>query len=249
FAKVDVGRCFVAVFILAGRALRQIAIGQIIELTNAKVEAKSVGFKLDGSVFIEKLVIRPYQKQKYDDAILKAETVYARFGKVSLLLLRPRLKEISVNDFVFDAQYDLDTGRWNVGALKIKAPGGPGKMPLVRLERGRLQYSKVSGGRREVAAVVPLDARFGPAEETRDGYRFNITTAERADFGKSTLTGFWQPGRITIAGGISSADVPAFERSWTINVLAAELNYDQSNVFSLKLRIKDLLSTHSPSPD
>jgi len=237
------------VFILAGRALRQIAIGQIVELTNAKVEAKSVDFKLDGSVFIEKLVIRPYQEQKYDDAILKAETVYARFGKVSLLLLRPRLKEISVNDFVFDAQYDLDTGRWNVGALKIKAPGGPGKMPLVRLERGRLQYSKVSGGRREVAAALPLDARFGPAEETRDGYRFNITTAERVDFGKSALTGFWQPGRITIAGGISSADVPAFERSWTINVLAAELNYDQSNTYSLKLRTKDLLSTHSPSPD
>ena len=237
------------VFILAGRALRQIAIGQIVELTNAKVEAKSVDFKLDGSVFIERLVIRPYQKQKYDDAILKAETVYARFGKVSLLLLRPRLKEISVNDFVFDAQYDLDTGRWNIGALKIKAPDGPGKMPLVRLERGRLQYSKVSGGQAEVAAVVPLDARFGPAEERRDGYRFNITTAERADFGKSTLTGFWQPGMITIAGGISSADVPAFERSWTINVLAAELNYDQSNTYSLKLRIKDLLSAHSPSPD
>jgi len=237
------------VFILAGRALRQIAIGQIVELTNAKVEAKSVDFKLDGSVFIEKLVIRPYQVQKYDDAILKAETVYARFGKVSLLLLRPRLKEISVNDFVFDAQYDLDTGRWNVGALKIKAPGGPGKMPLVRLERGRLQYSKVSGGQAEVAAVVPLDARFGPAEETRDGYRFNITTAERVDFGKSALTGFWQPGRITITGGISSADVPVFERSWTINVLAAELNYDQSNTYSLKLRIKDLLSTHSPKPD
>ena len=52
------------VFILAGRALRQIAIGQIIELTNAKVEAKSVDFKLDGSVFIEELVIRPYQEQK-----------------------------------------------------------------------------------------------------------------------------------------------------------------------------------------
>ena len=238
------------VFILAGRALRQIAIGQIIELTNAKVEAKSVDFKLDGSVFIEKLVIRPYQKQKYDDTILKAETVYARFGKVSLLLLRPRLKEISVNDFVFDVQYDLDTGRWNVAALKIKAPGGGfGEMPLVRLERGRLQYSKVSGGRAEVAAALPLDARFGPAEEPRDGYQFNITTAERAEFGKSTLTGFWQPGMITISGGISSADMPAFERSWTINVLAAELNYDQSNTYSLKLSTKDLLSAHSPSPD
>jgi hypothetical protein len=247
------------VFILITRALQRSALTQIAELTNTRIEAHSVDFNIDGSVLIEKLAIRPLpvavrgrpdQAHRYDDAILKAETVYARFGIGSLLLLRPRLKEISVNDFVFDVQYDLDTGRWNLAALKIKPPkASPGKMPLVRLERGRLQYSKVSGGRAEVAAALLLDARFGPAEEPQDGYRFNITTAERAESGKSTLTGFWQPGRITIAGGISSADVPVFERSWTINVLASELNYDQSNTYSLKLRTKDLLSTHSPSPD
>jgi hypothetical protein len=238
------------VFVLMGRALCQIAVAQIIELTNTKIKAKSVDFNFDGSVFIEKLAVKPHKSQKHDDTILKAETVYARFSTGSLLLLRPRLKEIRVNDFVFNAQYDLDTDRWNISALKIKVPeSGLRKMPLVRLEKGILQYSKVSNGQVKAVAAVPIDARFGSAGKTQHRYSFNITTAERAGFGKSVLVGSWQPGRITIAGGISSADVPAFEKAWTINVLAAELNYDQSNTYSLRLIVKDLLGTHSPAGD
>jgi len=238
------------VFILTGRALRHIAIAQIAELTNTKIKARSVDFNLDGSVFIEKLVVRPHKKQQYDDAILKAETVYARFGIASLLLLRPRLKEISVNDFVFDAQYDLDTDRWNIPALKVKtSKSGSGKMPSVHLEKGTLQYSKVSNGQVKVISAVPVEAGFRPTEKTRDSYSFNITTAEGTRFGKNVLIGAWQPGRITIAGGVSLADVPVFERAWAINVLASELNYDQTNAYSLRLIIKDLVSTHSSVAD
>ena len=236
---------------LIGRALRHIAIGQIAELTNAKIKTKSVKFNFDGSVVIEKLVISPHQEQKYDDAILKAERVYARFGIGSLLLLHPRLKKISVTDFVVDAQYDLDTGRWNVAALKIKVPkSGSEKMPVVHLEGGTLQYSKISNGKVKVAVSVPLKARFEFDEETQDGYNFEITTATMASgFGKSHLTGHWKPGRITIAGGISSADVPALEMTWIIDVLAAEFQYNQSNNYSLELTIKDLQSKSSPSLD
>ncbi|MHC4659605.1 MAG: AsmA family protein [Planctomycetota bacterium] len=233
---------------LMGRALRQIAVGQIVELTGAKVESESVDVGLDGSVFIEKLVVRSHKEQRRDDAILKAGRVYARFGIGSLLILRPRLKEISVKDFVFDAQYDLDTGQWNIAALEIKTPkGGSGKMPLVHLERGTLRYSKISKGQVKVAAEIPVEVRFGPSEELSDAYRFNITTAKRPGFGKSTLTGFWRPGDVTVWGAISSADVAAFERSWMINVLAAELKYDQDNTYSMTMRIKDLVSTHRPA--
>jgi len=247
------------VFILTARALRPAALAQIAELTGAEVKAKSVDINLNGSVFIEELVIRPLpvadkarpdRQPKYDDAILKAKTVYARFSITSLLLLRPRLKVIDVNDFVFDARYDLDTGRWNVAALKIKLPKtGSGKMPLVHLENGTLQYSKVSNAQVRAIAAVALDAEFAPDEEMQPGCIFTITTADRTTFGKNTLTGSWRPGRITIAGGISSADVPALERAWKINVLAAELKYDPDNTYSLKLVIQDLLGTHSPAPD
>ncbi len=238
-------------FILAGRALCHIALDQIAEITNTKIKTKSVNFHTDGSVIIKKLVISPYEKRSDDDTILNAETVYARFSLSSLLLLRPRLKVIDVNDFVFNAQYDLDTGWWNLSALTIKPPkGASGKMPRIYLKSGTLQYSKISNGQIKVAVSVPLNARFGFDEETQKGYSFDITTATMASgYGKSRLTGHWKPGSITIAGGISSVDVPELEMAWIIDTLAAELNYDEDNAFSLKLRIKDLQSKRSPELD
>lgn len=236
-------------FILAGRALCYVAIRQIGELTNTKIRTESVDFRTNGSVYIKNLVISPDQEQGRDDAILAAEMVFARFSLGSLLRLRPRLKTIDVNDFVVNAQYDRDTHQWNISALKIKPPkGGPDRMPRVRLNAGTLQYSKISKGQAEVAVSVPLNARFELDEETRRGYRFEITTATMASgHGKSRLTGSWKPGSITVAGGVSSVDVPELEMAWIIDVLAAELTYDQSNAFSLKLNIRDLQSKRSPA--
>jgi len=192
-------------FVFTGRALRKIALAQIAELTNTKVEAESVDFRLNGSVFIKGLVSRPCRGQEYDDAIFKAETVYARFGIGSLLLFRPRLKKITVKDFIFNAQHDLDTGQWNIAALQIKLPGdGSGGMPAVRLKRGVLEYSKVSKGRFNTIAAVPLDVVFEPAEGIPNGCVFSVTTAERSTFGRSILAGSWQPGTVIIAGSVSS---------------------------------------------
>jgi hypothetical protein len=238
------------VFILAGQVLTQIALSQIAGLTNTRIKTKSVDFNLDGSVSIKKLVIRPDKPSSYADEILKAETVFARFSKSSLLLLRPRLKEISVNDFVFDAQYDLDTDRWNISALKVKgAKDGSGKKPLVRLEKGTLQYSNVSKGQVEAIAAVPIDAGFRPVKETRDSYSFDITTGEREDFGKSVLKGTWQPGEVRIAGAISSTGIRVFERVFSLRGLAGELNYNRDNNYSLALRIDDLLGRAEPDED
>ena len=238
-------------FILAGRALCHIALGQIAELTNTKIKTESVDFNSDCSVLIKKLVIRPHKKRSADEAILKAETVYARFSLSSLLLLRPRLKVIDVNDFLFNAQYDIDTGWWNLSALKIKPPeGNSGKMPRIHLKEGTLQYSKISNGQVKVAVSVPLSARFGFDDQTQKGYGFDITTATMASgYAKSRLKGFWKPGIVTIAGGISSVDVPELEMAWIIDTLAAVLKYDRDNTFSLELTTKDLRAKSSPALD
>jgi len=233
------------------RSLPHIALAQIGELTNTRIDVESMDVDFNGSVLIKNLVIRPEKEQRYDDAILKAETVYARFGIGSILLLGPRLAEIRVNDFVLDAQYDLDTGQWNVAALKMRVPGeGSGAIPVVKLTGGRLRYSKVSNGQAKVAASVPIHATFGPDQTTRTGYQFKIRTARLAGgYGTSKLEGSWQPGKITLAGGISSEDIPSLERVLSIDMLAAELNYDQERNYSLNLSIKDLQTTHSPEAD
>ena len=246
-------------FIFIGRSLCHIAIGQIAELTNTRIETGSVDFSSNGSVFIERLVIAPHKSEGAGQTILNAENVHARFDVGTLLLLRPHLERIDVNDFTFNAQYDMDTGRWNLSALKIKAPkGSSAKMPLVRLERGTLQYTKVSGKQVKVAASAPLSARFGFDQSAapggpgvgdgQKGYSFDLTTATLSSgFGKSHLAGFWRPGLVTIAGGIASADVPELEMAWTIDTIAAELKYDPNDEFSLKLTIKDLHSKLTPA--
>jgi len=238
------------VVILMGWGLRQIAFTQIAELTNTKIQAKSVNFKLNGSVFIKELTVKPHKKHSYDDAVLKAEIVYARFGLGSLLLLRPRLKEINLNNFLFNAQYDLDTQRWNLPSFKLKAPkGGPGKMPVIHLENGMLQFSNVSKGQVKAVAALPIDVRFGPVEKSHGTYSFDIKAAGTAGTKESVLEGTFEPGEITIAGRIPSTSVPAFERVWSLYALAAVLNYDRDNNYSLTLKIHDLFGKPATAGD
>jgi hypothetical protein len=234
--------CLCLVVILARYALRHFAISQIVKLTNSKVESKSVHVGLDGSVLIEQLVVKSRREQRDDYAILKAATVYGRFNIGSLFLLGPRLEEVTVRDFVLDARYDLDTDRWNIADFGIKAPkGGSGELPVIWLEAGTVKYSKVTNGQCRAIAAIPVEAELEPAEEEQDGYEFTIRTGE-APWGlsRSELTGSWKPGTVTITGGFSSVDIAAFEKVWTIYVIAAELKYDHDNNYSLKLVTKDL---------
>ena len=233
-------------FFWLAQALPYIALAQIGELLNARIDVSSVELSFDGGVHIKDLIVRPAQEQQGTAAILKAETVYARFGIGSLLLLNPQLKEVQVSEFVFDVQHDLDTGRWNVAALEIKMPkNGSEEIPQVQLMEGTLQYSKVSHGKAKIAASVPINARFQFDDEQEKAYSFELTTARLSTgFGESHLRGTWKPGSVTIAGGISSTEAPSLDRAWAIDVLAAGLTYDRHSNYSLELRIKDFHSSH-----
>ncbi len=237
-------------FSLAHRFLPRIALRQIAELTGTEIKTKAADFGLNGSVFIRGLVIRPEQSQGGGDVILKADTVYARFGILSVLTFRPRLKEINVDNFIFNVQHNLDSGEWNVGGFKLGAPRGVGgKMPVISLKKGTLRYSKISNKQSGIIMEVPVDAELGPNKKRRDTYDFSITTAEiMRGFGKSILTGCWRRGNVIITGGISSADVPGFERAWTANVIAGEMNYKRDGSYRLKLRIKNLFGRNTSGP-
>jgi hypothetical protein len=237
-------------YIEAGRILSYIAIRQIARLTNTNISTGLVDFHTDGSVFIEELVISPIE-QNGRDTILKAKKVYGQFSVGSVLLLRPRLKVINIDDFVFTAQYDLDTGRSNLSGLKIKYnKSNLGWMPRISLKTGKLQYSKISNGQAQVAVSVPIDASFGFDKNSEDGYSFEITTATMSSgFGKSRLKGLWKPGIVTMSGGISSIDVPELEMAWFVDVLAAEFKYNRNNDFSLKLSVPDLESRRNEALD
>jgi hypothetical protein len=235
-------------YIYSGRVLCRIALKQIASLTGTRIESKSVVFNPRGSIIIEDLVISPLVNQVADVSILNAQRVYVQFNPGSLFLLKPRLQVIDVNDFIFNAQYDVDSGWSNLTSLKFKPPGRGSfrTLPQIHLRDGVLQYSKIVDGKEQVAASIPVDANFGPDELREDGYTFEVKTSTLSSgFGASRLTGNWKPGIVTIAGGLSSLDIPELEMAWLIDVLAAELKYEPSGEFSLALRVTDLQSKRS----
>lgn len=238
-------------YILGGRALCYLALQEIEELTNTEIKTESVRYHANGSVVIKDLSISPSEEQDDENPIFKAKEVGVRFNIASFFSLHPRLKVIDVNDFVFDARYNLDEDRWNLSVLNIKPPReSPSQMPRIRLESGILQYAKVSGDKVEVAVSLPLNAEFGIDKDPRKGYKFEVTTASMASGdAPSKLTGYWKPGRVAFAGGIASVNVPEFEMAWIIDVIAANLEYGNDDTYSLKLRVDNLHSIRNASPN
>lgn len=237
----------------AVRVLPGMTAAEISRLVDAHVETGAFDFHLDGSVSIDGLLVRPRRQEPlHDNTILRARSVRARFARGSLLRLSPRVTEIHVEDFMLDAQLNLDTGRWNVGSLRIHLPKGEGgrTMPSLDLQRGRLRYCKISGPDAEVVMSVPIEARFGSRGDVEQGYGFEVKTSKLSGgHGASYLRGSWRPGELVVAGGLSSTDIPSLERAWAVDVLAAELTYDANRDYALDLRMKDAHGKQAPEVD
>lgn len=234
------------------RALPGIAVAEISRLTNTRIETGAFNFHRDGSVTIEGLVVHPEHEQTdYDDRILSAKNVRAKFSLRSLLLLAPRVTEIRFEKFFLDIRCDLDTGRWNVGGLHIGLPRDHHPdIPTISLVEGHLRYCRISAGQEDVTMSVPIEAHLDRSETESDRYDFEIRTSTQAGgYGDSKMTGSWRPGRFELAGGLSSTDIPSLERAWAVDLVAADLTYDASHNYKLDLRIKGLHTAHSPEVD
>jgi len=240
------------------QALPRIAAAELGRLMNARVETGAFDLHRDGSVSVAGLVIRPNEREAaYDNTILRAENVYAHFSRRSLLSLAPRVTDIRIENFLLDVQLDLQTGRWNVGNLRFRAsPGEGGPLPTIRLQHGKLRYCKVAGAAQEVVMSVPIEAGFGRKTEAYPAYGFEIKTSKLSGgYGDSNLVGEWtmpvagQAGKLTVAGGLSSTDIPSLERAWAVDVLAAEFTYGRDGDYTLKLRMKDVHGKQSPEVD
>lgn len=248
-----VGAVLGGLVVWVGKALPDIAIGEISRLTNTRIETGAFDFHRNISVSIDGMVVRPeHEELFYDDTILRAKSVYAKFSLGSLLLLSPRVTEIRIDDFILDVQCDLDTGRWNIASLRLNAsPGGGATMPTVVLREGKLRYCKVSGGETEVVTSIPIEANFGVGGTAGSGgYNFEVKTSKLSGgYGESMLRGTWRPGHIELAGGLSSTDIPSLERAWAVDVLGADFKYDSDGNYTLELGAEDLHSKHTPEVD
>ena len=236
------------IFALAGRVLPRIALREISKFTNTQIDAGEVDFRFNGSVIINRLVVRPSEQEQYDNSILKAETVRVHFRLGSLLRFRPRIKEIFVDDFVLRSIYDSNKGRWNLSALKIQlSEGKSGRLPLIWLENGKVEYSTALNGRIRVIARTPVAMGLRPAEKIIGGYSFDVSSAGKQSFEKSAAFGSWRPGRIELGGRISSSDLPGFEKPWTVKSVEAQINYDPNQSYRLSAKVKGFTCPTSDS--
>jgi len=247
-------RCTISIIILVILAslyallvqkLPNMAMDQIGRLTHTDLKAKSITLGLNGAVEIRDLVILPKDKTLSKNAILKADTVRAKFSRLSLLLLNPKLKHVLIRNFLLDAQFNRDVDLWNIEGMAINTPktGNPGVMPAIVLENGVLRYSAIERDFVDVLASIPVDATFDLNKITEQGHHFQIKTDHVFQkIGQSTLNGYWVPGRVTLTGGLSSRDTPSMERVWSIGAMAAQLEYDAQKNYTFSTGIKDLKS-------
>ncbi len=232
------------------RMMPGVVAAEIGRLTNTRVQTGPFGFRLDGSIFIDGLVIRPqYEDPECDNAILRAKNVSVRVDRWSLLRLAPRVMNLCIEDFTLDAQANLDTGRWNVEGLRFhrsRHRRGGFVIPGVQLLSGKLRFCKVSDGKSEVVMSVPVEARFGEGL-AQQGYGFEIKTSKLSGgYGESHLSGYWRPGELALAGGLSSTDLPSLERAWAVDILAAEFTYEKNGDYALDLRMRDVHGKQVP---
>ena len=222
-----------------------LAIDQIGKLTQTTLIPESITLRLDGTVEIRDLVILPKKEALKESAILEADTVRVKFSRLSLLLLKPKLKHVLIRSFLLDAQFSKDVGLWNIDGMAINAPisGKPGVMPAIVLENGVLRYSTIEKGFINVLASIPVDASFELNEVTEQGHRFQIQTANILQkMGQSKLNGYWRPGRVTLTGGLSSRDTPSMSRVWSIGAMAAQFDYDDQKNYTLSTSILNFRS-------
>jgi len=221
------------------KLLLPMVVKQIQELTAAKVIIKGVDFHLSGAVSIDELLIEPPKTEQYDNTIIKARNVYVRFQTASLLALRPRPKEIIVEDLLLNFQYDADAGRWNVGCLKMGRAGQiQAKWPAVVVKRAAVKCSEVSNGKAERILELDVKAEFSQADYAEQEYVFNVVTADLSDGRPSRLKGCWLPGerdRFVLQGGISSLRLPAFNNLWNLSNLDVDLECDEDNIYVKRL--------------
>ena len=235
---------------LVGRGLCKQALKKLAQATNTQITTHSIALRLDGAITIRGLTI----KSKDNREILKAQKVRTDIALGSLLLFKPRINRIILSDFTLNLQYDQDEKIWNLTGLKgLKSKGG-GRIPLIRLNKGRLLYSKILEGQEKAAADISFYATISAdpllqndsngREKDKAFCFFDITSEEWLDFGKSRITGSVEPGKAEIACRMWQDEGKGKEQLIAEN-LSAIFEFSDNLDYSLKLGIKNLARKRS----
>ena len=167
--------CWGLYTLVGNKILRPIARRQIEQLTGAKVEIESIDFKSTGFVRMNYLVIGAPTIQPYESKILRANKVDVRFSLASIFRLKPKIKKVTIRDYIINVQYNTDTMRWNLAALNIKRSAKQGCiLPFVVVKSGILKLTKVTNDAVADIAIIELDGELRPLRGPGSTYSLYI---------------------------------------------------------------------------
>lgn len=226
--------CWVLYGQIGRHILRPIARRQIQELTGSEVTIGSMDFSNSGAIYVRDLAVGSKGQQFWSDAILTAGELEGRFSLLSILRFKPRLKKIILRDFVFNADYDADAGRWNLYSINLrKFSERGGEPPFIQAERGILRVGVSQEGEAKTALIVGMDGSLSPVRGQEDAYAFYLVVDDRLGFGNSELRGIWRAGRdrhVILNGCVLTGNSPVFGNRWSIQDLAADFRYDSEKI-------------------
>ena len=226
--------------LLGNKLLRPIARRQMEQLTGAKIEIDSIDFKSTGFVRMNYLVIGSPQIENYENRILRANKADVRFSLASIFRFQPRIKRITIRDYIINAQYNTDTMRWNLALLDIeKSSGQRHGLPIIEVKRGVVKLSKVVNGKAEDITVIKVDGELKPVRGTDDRYSFYIESKDNNGDKYNFVRGIWQSGargKVMLNGRIPPTDLGILGNRWAINDLVLDLSYDQKNISIHRLK-------------
>ena len=226
--------CWVLYGQIGRHILRPIARRQIQELTGSEVTIGSMDFSNSGAIYVRDLVVGSEGQQFWSDAILTAGELEGRFSLLSILRFKPRLKRIILRDFVFNADYDADAGRWNLYSINLrKFSERGGEPPFIQAERGILRVGVSQEGEIKTALIVGMGGSLSPVRGQKDAYAFYLVVDDRLGFGSSELRGIWRTGRdrhVILNGCVLMGNSPVFGNRWSVRDLAADFRYDSEKI-------------------
>lgn len=221
--------------LVQSRILTPIACRQIEQLTGGQVNIGDVKLQFNGIVVVKNLEIGSCLDQSRAGAIITAGKVEAAFSRISFFKLKPRLKSLTVKDFVVNAQYDTERKNWNFSALQMKGAGTyENDLPVIHLERGTIKISKKTQDTSEKICDIPVFVGFIARVGRKNDYGFSIQTHKKNEIGYSRIGGKWARGAESsinmTAEQVSSATFPIFSNAWDMTDVVLNLKYDENTI-------------------
>ena len=217
------GEFFASVLVLP------IARNQIEKFTGSEVTIDSIEMHITGLAEIKGLSVESSIDSTGDNPVLTAQRVEAVFSVLGFFTLRPRLESLAVEDFDLDLRYDIDLAKMNLAFFNVGKADKPGQVPVVRLDRGEVKFSKVSGGIAENIFSLTLEKGgiAGRGENNVCGFYFE--TGESDSGAHGAIGGKWQRGetsRVIINNGrFSTGKKPVFGNVWDIRRFKLDVEY------------------------